>query len=272
MFEHRSIMFSAFLLTTLFMALFITASPVDVRNCVITLPITRRINTCNGTMNILEHDQARAAALKGISARPLDRRITSDPIVNVAFNYVANVAIGNIHRSCKFNLEREIAAANVSSYTDELIIDTGSANTWVGANKQYVETSTSVNTGKEVRIPYGAIAEVETQHVVGTLYLDLVDLGNGLLISNQPIGVASNEPRIRGADGVLGLGPVQLTQGTLPDEPLTTTIPTVTRNLYNQQIISRQIVGISFNPMSSTDIIYGQRTFGGTTSITPIRY
>src|SRR6267154_4516965 len=152
------IMFSAFLLTTLFMALSITASPVDVRNCVITLPITRRLNTSNGTINILEHDRARAAALKGISASPLDRRITSDPIVNVAFNYVANVVIGNFHFSCKFNLEREIAAANGSSYTDELIIDTGSANTWVGANKQYVETPTSVNTGKNMNIPYSDTA------------------------------------------------------------------------------------------------------------------
>src|SRR6267154_3259029 len=128
MFEHRSIMFSAFLLTTLFMALSVAASPVDVRNSVVTLPITRRLNTSNGTINILEHDRARAAAFKGISASPLDRRDASIPIVNVAFNYVANVAIGNPPHYCKFNLEREIAAANGSSYTDELVIDTGSAN------------------------------------------------------------------------------------------------------------------------------------------------
>src|SRR6267154_3244922 len=133
-------MFSAFLLTTL--ALSIAASPVDVRNSVITLPIIRRLNTSNGTMNILEHDRARAAALKGISASPLDRRASSIPIVNAAFNYVANVAIGNSDNNCKFNLEREIAAANGSSYTDELVIDTGSANTWIGANNRYVQTPT----------------------------------------------------------------------------------------------------------------------------------
>src|SRR6267154_744482 len=156
MFEPRSMMFSAFLLTTVFIALSIAASPVDVRNSVITLPITRRLNTSNGTMNILEHDRARAAGFKGIFASPLDHRklVTSSPIVNVAFNYVANVAIGHPDHTCKFNLEREIAAANGSSYTDELIVDTGSANTWVGANTRYVETSTSVNTGKAVNIPY----------------------------------------------------------------------------------------------------------------------
>src|SRR6267154_6353021 len=241
MFEHRSIIFSAFLLTAVFVALSIAASPVDVRDSIITLPITRRLNTSNGT--ILDHDRARAAALKGISASPLDRRATSIPIVNVAFNYVANVAIGNPAHICKFNLEREIAAANGSSYTDELIIDTGSANTWVGANTKYVETSTSVNTGKEVKIPYSDPAA----SVVGTQYLDLVNLGNGLVILNQPIGVASNTPDIRGADGVLGLGPVQLTRGTLPGEPMTT-ILTVTQNLYTRHVISHQIVGISFNP------------------------
>src|SRR6267154_1733073 len=148
-------MFSAFLLMTLFMALSIAASPVDVRHSVITLPITRRLNTSNATINILEHDRAHAAALtKGISASPLDRR---SPIVNVAFNYVANVGIGYYSsHNCKLNRGREIAAANGSSYTDELIVDTSSANTWVGANTRYVETSTSVNTGKEVVIPYSA--------------------------------------------------------------------------------------------------------------------
>src|SRR6267154_3680599 len=194
MFEHRSIVFSAFLLTTLFMALPIAASPVDVRNSVITLPITRRLNTSNGTINILEHDRAHAAALKGISASPLDRRDASILIINVAFHYIANVVIGNPPHPCKFNLEREIAAANGLSYTDELVIDTGSANTWIGANTKYVETSTSVNTGKEVKIPYSATAVVGTEYVVGTQYTDRVYLGRGLLISDQAIGVASNFP------------------------------------------------------------------------------
>ena len=108
MFEHRSIMFSAFLVTTLFIALSIVASPVDVPNSVITLPITRRLNTSNETINISEHDRARAAALMGISASPLDPRGKNMPIINVAFNYVANVAIGLPSHSCKFNLGREL--------------------------------------------------------------------------------------------------------------------------------------------------------------------
>src|SRR6267154_4471068 len=252
MFEHRSIIFSAFLVTTLFMALSIAASPVDVRHSVITLPITRKLNTSNATINILEHDRARAAALtKGISASPLDRR---SPIVNVAFNYVANVAIGYYSsHNCKLNREREIAAANGLSYTDELIVDTSSANTWVGANNKYLETSSSINTGKVVNIPYN------TGTVVGTQYTDRVAFDPRHTIWEQPIGVASNDPRIGGADGVLGLGPVQLTLGTLPDEPMTT-IPTVTQTLHNQNAISQQVVGISFNPVSPTHMISGMLT------------
>ena len=139
-----------------------------------------------------------------------------------------------------------------------MVVDTGSANTWVGAKNNYVETSTSVNTGKEVRIPspYAGAA------VVGTQYIDVVDLGNHLIIIDQAIGVATNSPHISGADGVLGLGPVHLTLGTLPYEPMTT-IPTVTQNLYTHRTISQQVVGISFKPISSTDMMYGQLTLGG---------
>ena len=39
---------------------------------------------------------------------------------------------------------------------DDLIVDLGSSNTWIGAGTPYVETSTSVNTGEPVAISYGA--------------------------------------------------------------------------------------------------------------------
>ena len=150
---------------------------------------------------------------------------------------------------------REIAAANGLYHTDQLVIDTGSANTWVGAKNNYVETSNSVNTGKEVQIPNSGTA------VVGTQCMDIVRLGNRLTIFDQRIGVASNSPYIRGADGVLGLGPVDLTLGTLTDEPMTT-IPTVTQSLYTERIILQEVVSISFNPVSSTEMVFGRLTFG----------
>ena len=48
---------------------------------------------------------------------------------------------------------------------DTLLIDTGSATTWVGASQQYIATSSSVNTGGYVvcgRISYSGF--VSSQH------------------------------------------------------------------------------------------------------------
>ena len=39
---------------------------------------------------------------------------------------------------------------SIGSQTFSLIVDTGSSNTWVGADKVYVKTSTSEATGVEV--------------------------------------------------------------------------------------------------------------------------
>jgi len=108
-------MFSAIsgLLTNLLALWAITASLVEARNSPVTLPIARRLNTSNGTMNILQHDEARVAALKGRSASPLDRRDSgSTPLLNVASGYIAMIGIGSPSNYCKFNLQKHIAAAN----------------------------------------------------------------------------------------------------------------------------------------------------------------
>ena len=52
--------------------------------------------------------------------------------------YTANVGVGS----------------PATDYT--LLIDTGSSNTWVGAGKAYVKTSTSVDTGEPVSVTYGS--------------------------------------------------------------------------------------------------------------------
>src|SRR6267154_4164978 len=109
MLEHRSIMSSASLLTTLLLALSIAASPVEVRNSPVTLRIARRLNTSNGTMNILQDDQAHVAALKDRSA---SRPGASIPILNEGHGYVASIGFGEPSNYCKFNLEKNIAVAN----------------------------------------------------------------------------------------------------------------------------------------------------------------
>jgi hypothetical protein len=162
------------------------------------------------------------------------------------------------------------------SVTDNLIVDTGSSNTWVGAGIAYVKTSTSVNTGQPVAVSYGSgsfsgmicvdmICCDIYPHSLGTEYTDTVALGSGLTITKQSIGVASRSTGFSGVDGILGIGPLALTEGTLTNEP-TTTIPTVTMNLYSQGIISEVVVGVSFEPTNSQKVTNGELTFGGTDS------
>src|SRR6267154_3051392 len=100
-FQHRSIMLSASLLTTLILALSIAASPAEVRNSLITLPLARRLNTANGTVNISQLDQARVDALKDRFASPLDHRDFVKPIINEGLAYSVTVGVGSLGVDCK---------------------------------------------------------------------------------------------------------------------------------------------------------------------------
>src|SRR6267154_4731133 len=258
----RSIMILAASLSTILLlasglSISITASPVDVRNSTITITISRRLNTFNGTMNILEHDEARVAALKGLPASSLDRRDGTMVILNAAIIYVATVGIGSPPSDCKLNLERKIAAANELSYADQLVVDTAGAVTWIGASKRYLETRTSVYLGQLMQVPYKA------RTVSGYEYSDTVTLGDGLVIPQQAICASSRDPNVFGLDGILGLGPVGFTSGTLQNAP-TTTIPTVTGNLYTLGAIPQEVIGIFFLPSISNSRTYGGITFGRT--------
>ncbi|KAG2352514.1 hypothetical protein BDR07DRAFT_1384186 [Suillus spraguei] len=98
-----------------------------------------------------------------------------------------------------------IAAVGVGSpaTTYNLIVDTGSSNTWVGAGTAHLRS--------------GSFS--------GTEYLDTGHSRSGLVITQQSIGVAATSTGFSGVDGI-GIGP-DLTEGTLTDYP-DTTIPTVT--------------------------------------------
>jgi cathepsin E len=109
--------------------------------------------------------------------------------------------------------------------TDNLIVDTGSSNTWVGSGRAYVRTGTSTSTGDRVGVTYGSGS------FSGTEFIDQVTLGSGLVIPRQSIGVASTSSGFDGVDGILGIGPVDLTQGTVSGVG---SVPTVTDNLFSQ--------------------------------------
>ncbi|KAF9245853.1 aspartic peptidase domain-containing protein [Melanogaster broomeanus] len=233
---------AASLLTTLLLALSIVATPVEVRSPHVTLPFAKRINTSGGAINLVEHDQLRATALKdraaAIQSGKVDRRTASIAVTNEAVSYVAAVSVGS------------------PATTYSLIVDTGSSNTWVGAETAYTATSTSHNTGQPVAVSYGSGS------FSGEEWTDTVNLGSGLTITAQSIGVASTSTGFQGVDGILGIGPEDLTEGTLTNEQ-TTLIPTVTQNLYTQGIIAQTVVGVFFAPTTTETSTNGELTFGG---------
>jgi hypothetical protein len=97
----------------------------------------------------------------------------------------------------------------------------------------------------------------------GTEYTDTVTLGSSLVIQNQGVGVASSAQGFEGVDGILGVGPVDLTEGTVSN---TADVPTVTDNLYAQGTISSNLLGIAYEPSSNAEVANGELTFGGTDS------
>lgn len=150
-------------------ALGAATSPVIIRKSPVTLPLTRRLNLTHG-FTLPELDKARAHALKnrfhvkttnGDSVYPV-------PAVNTAVTYTTNVSIPQFAYRGTSQLTAGSGANRLASddlyaraaltsqpptehtLIDTLLIDTGSANTWIGASTSYTETSTSQDTDQQV--------------------------------------------------------------------------------------------------------------------------
>ena len=111
-----------------------TASPVVVRDSPVSLPLARRI-ALTGSAKIVELDQARAALLKNVGhgkGTAESKRAPDLRAVNALTHYTVEVGIGS----------------PATTYT--LLVDTGSANTFIGVSKAYNKTSTSKDTGNSV--------------------------------------------------------------------------------------------------------------------------
>ncbi|KAJ7451640.1 acid protease [Mycena latifolia] len=234
------------------------------------LPFTTRVT--HGAKNILAADQARARKLlaglhphgpvafhsrhkahhhhrhhqAGAEATTGDPQVSaaaganSVDVTDAAVTYTMSVGVGS----------------PATDYT--LLIDTGSSNTWIGADTPYKPTSTSTDTRNTVSVSYGSGS------FTGTEYTDQVTLGPGLVIQKQSIGVSSKATGFNDVDGILGIGPVDLTTSTVAS---TTSVPTVTDNLLKQGTIPVESIGISYVPTTSaTSAANGELTFGGTDS------
>ncbi|KAI0782864.1 aspartic peptidase A1 [Abortiporus biennis] len=235
-------MFPTTLLTTLLLAFAVAANPVVVREPLVSLPMAKNFNT-TGTLNLLQRDQARARQLvlsaeRSLTGKPTPDIVGSIPATNAAVDYTVQVGIGS----------------PPTTYT--LLVDTGSSNTWIGAGKAYVRTPTSIQTPDTVSVSYGSGS------FSGIEFLDTVNLGAGLIINNQSIGVANKTAGFGGIDGILGIGPVDLTVGTLSPHT-SSSVPTVTDNLFSKGVISANLVSVSFAPTNSISSVNGELTFGG---------
>ena len=111
-----------------------TASPIVVRDSPVSLPLARRV-AFTGSAKIVELDQARAALLKNVGhgkGSSESKRAPDLQAVNALTHYTVEVGIGS----------------PATTYT--LVVDTGSANTFIGVSKAYNKTSTSRDTGHSV--------------------------------------------------------------------------------------------------------------------------
>ncbi|VDC06909.1 unnamed protein product [Peniophora sp. CBMAI 1063] len=209
------------------------------------LLISNHINTNSGK-NLIVADQARIASI--VSRGKTTKGVVSDaktngssgsaPITSQTVIYTASIGVGS------------------QNFT--VIVDTGSSNTWIGADTPYQPGDTSTNTGAEVSVSYGSGS------FSGTEYTDTVTLGS-LTATNQSIGVASQAdfPQF---DGILGIGPTDLTENTVEGVD---TVPTFTDSLFQEGVISTDSVAVSFQPLTSdsdSPDANGELTFGGTDS------
>ncbi|KAF7981561.1 hypothetical protein HWV62_33173 [Athelia sp. TMB] len=137
-----------------------------------------------------------------------------------------------------------VAAVTVGTQVFSLIVDTGSSNTWVGAG---TKLTGGTSTGKAVTVSYGSGS------FSGTEYTD-----SGELISQ----VAKTSSGFTGVDGIIGFGPVILTENTVTG---VTEVPTFLDNLYSQGSISTEVLGVYYTAESGSDDddTNGELTLGG---------
>ncbi|KAG2065672.1 aspartic proteinase [Suillus decipiens] len=202
-----------------------------------TLGFIARVNARAKNINIVATDRARVQAMQLAGTTSKRAGSSSFSIADAGTSYTAQVGVGS----------------PATQYT--LLIDTGSSNTWVGAKTPYKVTNTSVDTGHAVSVNYGSGS------FSGEEYLDTVTLSSDLVITQQSIGSATTSEGFGGiqVDGILGVGPTDLTQNTVSDVD---TVPTVTDNLYSQGTIGTEALGVYFAPGGGA----GELTFGGVDS------
>ncbi|KAJ7720802.1 putative cathepsin E [Mycena metata] len=194
-----------------------------------------KISSVTNSTNIVAHDQARLNHY--FKKNPVEELATtgSGAVTNEIFSYIAKTKVG--------------------SQTFDLIVDTGSSNTWVGATTKFTAGSTGKSTGDKVTVSYGSGS------FSGTEYTDTVSIG-GNAVTKQSIGVAKTATGFTGTDGIVGFGPEELTDSTVTG---VSEVPTFMQTLVSEGVITDNILGVSFAALSgsSESSANGELTFGG---------
>lgn len=145
-------MFSATRLISLVsLALAACASPiVTIRDNGIKVPLTKHVNVTSGH-DLLKSDRARVQRLragrsKSVPSREHASADLSSPVTNAGVIYTAALEVGSPSTTCIAHFALNLRTSLTVS-PDNLIVDTGSSNTWVGASTAYTATSTSEDTG-----------------------------------------------------------------------------------------------------------------------------
>lgn len=213
------------------------AAPIESEVKTTVLPL-KRVSKVTSIKNIVTKGQERINKVNAAAGAKTVSFVSSGSVTNEDVSYIAPVTIGGT--------------------TYDLIVDTGSSNTWCGAQSSCEPSSSGTSTGGSVSVSYGSGS------FSGREYKDKVSFG-GLTVSSQSIGAATSASGFDGVDGIIGFGPVDLTEGTVSNA---NTVPTFMDNLYSQGSISSEVLGVSFLPESGSDTsdTNGELTLGGVDS------
>lgn len=144
----------------------VDASPlISHRSSKPTLRFSTRFNPNGQPSNLAEMDRARAQSMKQPGGHLSKRLGDSVSITNSFVQYNAQVKIGEPAEECKW-ISCQCRRGS-SLILDTLLIDSGSSNIWIGANKTYTQTSSSIDTGNAVvRVQYFHVLFFELRVII----------------------------------------------------------------------------------------------------------
>ncbi|KAF7348295.1 Acid protease [Mycena sanguinolenta] len=175
---------------------------------------------------------------------------TCIPVTNNSVTYLASVGFGEPATSC------------------QLLIDTGSSNTWVMRSSRKDTPACTVRIYSPIFIFFPDLFPGHAQESItygkgatmGTLCTDQVTLCPSLVIKGQTVGLADQASDMGDTAGILGIGPVDLT-APLPTKPRFRPSPTTALSKGSSGV---ECVGISYKPTTAdSNGMTGHLCFGG---------